>query len=345
MLPATETPVYHARSGRVVYFDNTKLTLMACVVVGHLLKTGGALHRHYARALFVLIYSFHMPLFVFVSGLFLNRRTMERERVLHHAVEFFGWGMVAKLLRAGSSWIWGKGFDFSLVEESGLPWFMFALSAFYVAAWLLRRVDATVVMGVSVVLSLVAGYVGAIGDAFCLSRILVFFPFFWLGHMLRPSDVRRSFALTPVRCVCAVVLVGCLALCCWKTRSFYVLRRLFFGRFCYADTHIENCTALHRLGTYAISALVGTAVLGLVPHGRIPFVTEAGRRTLQVYLLHLEIVDALRRLHVCRALVHVGRWGWLFLVPLGIALTLVLAAPKLPHIRRGGPAGSAEGQG
>ena len=327
MLPAEEKPVYRARIGRVAYFDNAKLILMACVVVGHLLKTGGALHRHYARALFVLIYSFHMPLFIFVSGLFLGRRTMSRTGVMRRAGILFLLGLLAKVLRACSSWIWGKGFDFTLLSESGLPWFMFALSAYYVAAWLLRRADAFVVLGVSVMLALAAGYVNLVGDLLCLSRIIVFFPFFWLGHILRPTEVRRFFGLTLVRRTCMVVLVMCVALCCWRTHTFYVLRRLFMGRLCYAKTHIEGCSALHRLMTYGMSALMGTAVLGVIPQRRIPWVTDAGRRTLQVYLLHLEVVDAMRYLGISRWLVHLGRWGWLFFVPLGLMLTLVLAAP------------------
>ena len=335
MLPADKRSRYRAQGGRVAYFDNAKLTLMACVVVGHLLKTGGALHRHHARALFVLIYSFHMPLFVFVSGLFLDRRTMDRERVLRHAGEYFVWGTLAKLLRACSSWAWGTGFDFNLVEESGLPWFMFAISAFYVAAWMLRRADALVVLGLSVALALAAGYVNAIGDAFCLSRIIVFFPFFWLGHMLRPHEVRRFFSLTPVRSACVVILVVCAVLCCWRTRWFYGLRLLFMGRLCYARTRVAGCSALHRMGAYAISVLMGAAVLGMIPNRRVPYVTDAGRRTLQVYLLHLEVVDAMRHLHLSRMLVRTGRWGWLTLVPLGVALTLVLAAPDLAHKGRG----------
>lgn len=340
MLPAEEMPIYRARARRVAYFDNAKLALMACVVVGHLLKTGGALHRHYARALFVLIYSFHMPLFIFVSGLFLGRRTMVRTSVMHRAGFLFLLGMLAKILRACSFWVWGKGFDFELLSESGLPWFAFALSAYYVAAWLLRRADAIVVLGVSVILALVAGYVNVIGDMFCLSRIIVFFPFFWLGHILRPTEVRRFFGLTLVRRVCMVVLVVCAVLCCWRTHTFYVLRRLFIGRLCYAKTHIEGCSALHRLMTYGMSVLMGTAVLGMIPQGRIPWVTEAGQRTLQVYLLHLEVVDAMRHLHLSRALVRMGRWGWMALVPLGLLLTLVLAAPNLAHITRRSSDGS-----
>ena len=337
MLPEEEMPVYRARIGRVAYFDNAKLVLMACVVVGHLLKTGGALHRHYARALFVSIYCFHMPLFIFVSGLFLGRRTMVRASVLHRAGFLFLLGMLAKILRACSSWAWGRGFDFVLLSESGLPWFVFALSAYYVAAWLLRRADALVVLGVSVMIALVAGYVNVIGDLLCLSRIIVFFPFFWLGHILRPTEVRRFFGLKLVRRVCMVVLVVCAVLCCRRTHAFYVLRRLFIGRLCYAKTHIAGCSALHRLMTYGMSALVGTAVLGVIPQRRIPWVTGAGQRTLQVYLLHLEVVDAMRHLHISRMLVHMGRWGWLTFVPLGLMLTLVLATPNLARIARRSP--------
>lgn len=52
---------------REYVFDNAKGFLMFCVVLGHMLEgnlTG------VSKILYILIYSFHMPFFVFISGYF-----------------------------------------------------------------------------------------------------------------------------------------------------------------------------------------------------------------------------------------------------------------------------------
>lgn len=318
-------PRYRAEGGRVAYFDNAKILLMASVVVGHLLKAGGAPHKRYARALTLFIYAFHMPLFIFVSGLFLNRNKMEGKRVAKHAATFFAWGMVAKLFRAITPWLLGKAFHFSLLSESGLPWFMFALSAYYVLAWVLRRADGLTVLGISVALALVAGYVKPIGDVLCLSRIICFFPFFWLGHLAQPARIRSVLCQRETRYVCLAITFACTLACVMCTKQLYPLKKLFMGRYCYAKTGIEGCSWVHRLATYGISSVLGASVLALTPQRRMGYLTDAGTRTIQVYLLHYEVIDVLRNFRITRMLVKSGSWGWLWLIPLGIAITLALS--------------------
>ena len=59
---------------RIYLFDNVKTLAIIFVVVGHainflaLTPKGNDLEK----SLFVFIYSFHMPLFIFISGLFLK---------------------------------------------------------------------------------------------------------------------------------------------------------------------------------------------------------------------------------------------------------------------------------
>lgn len=78
---------------RVRWVDSLKGILILLVVVGHfLLKVEG----HYAiETVYRLIYAFHMPLFVFVSGL-LAKRTLDdcgRLRV-NKVLTYLFWGLV-----------------------------------------------------------------------------------------------------------------------------------------------------------------------------------------------------------------------------------------------------------
>ena len=58
---------------RNIWLDNVKGFLIICVVAGHFLESGIDYHSNMCKSLFLFIYSFHMPLFVFAS--FLQKRS------------------------------------------------------------------------------------------------------------------------------------------------------------------------------------------------------------------------------------------------------------------------------
>ena len=58
-------------SARIPVFDNIKFFLIVLVIYAHLSN----IHCEVPSSLYKIIYSFHMPLFVFVSGYF-TKKTM-----------------------------------------------------------------------------------------------------------------------------------------------------------------------------------------------------------------------------------------------------------------------------
>ena len=317
------------RRSRVPFYDNVKFLLITCVVVGHLVKLGRPRRRRVSRAFVALIYSFHMPLFVFISGLFVNRSTMTRRKTIRHVSEFFLLGWLAKFLRAFSPWLLGGSFDLSLFREDGVPWYMFAIATYYAAAWLLRSFDYRKVGAVSVMLALVVGYIPWVNDVLCLSRIIVFFPFFWLGHMLRPREVERFFAQRKVRVVCGVTTLIVVAIFLYKSRFFYVLRKLFMGNVPYASVGTKGRGWVDRLFCYELSIITSSCVLGLVSHRRLRHITIWGTRTLQVYLLHYEVIDVLKAIGVITLLRKGATWGWVRLSVLGVIVAVLLSIPNI----------------
>ena len=57
---------------RIYKFDNIKLLTIMLVVVGHVIEPYVDKSDMF-KSLFIFIYSFHMPLFIFISGLFQKR--------------------------------------------------------------------------------------------------------------------------------------------------------------------------------------------------------------------------------------------------------------------------------
>ena len=63
------TKIYICRMKRDLYWDSLKFVLIFLVVYGHTIETyspDGSINR----AIYNLIYVFHMPLFIFISGYF-----------------------------------------------------------------------------------------------------------------------------------------------------------------------------------------------------------------------------------------------------------------------------------
>lgn len=277
---------------RIYLFDNLKCLLIILVVVGHFIDGGGTNEYRSMRALFVFIYAFHMPLFLFVSGLFTKRKDqLDISRVL----SFVCIGFVLKIAIAFISFVFGRDVHFSLLSDAGVAWFMFALAAYLVLAWLLRNSNKTVVLGLSVSLALAVGYDSSVGDFLYLSRIIVFFPFFWLGYCLDPQEIVKFTRKPSVRVMSISVVLIFALMCILCTNEVYAYRSMFTGRNPYSGiSAIEDCSWINRLIALSLSTILSIGFISLVPNRAVPFFTAAGKRTLQVFFWHQPLLDCLR---------------------------------------------------
>ena len=73
---------------RIALWDNTKFLLMILVVVGHFINRNlGSSHLY--QSMYLFIWSFHMPLFIFVSGLFHKNRNIKEKVISYFSIYFF----------------------------------------------------------------------------------------------------------------------------------------------------------------------------------------------------------------------------------------------------------------
>lgn len=245
---------------RNAYYCNLKLLLMWLVVFGHWIEpeiwTSPRLYRIYR-----LIYLFHMPLFAFVSGLFLKDAA----------------GCLRQLRRMMPLYLLCQGAAVALKQTAWhTPWWILwyllslcswlALSALFLGLgrgkWL--------VLLLSLGIGCLCGTVEWIGRPFSLSRTLVFFPWFWLGVLLPPELPWHKFRLP-----------GLLALLLIDPRMSAVT--LY---------QAAPCAPLLRVQCYAYALVLCLFVLSWCPRRRFPW-TRAGADTLPVYLLHGPVVRLL----------------------------------------------------
>ena len=271
---------------RIALYDNIKYFLVLLMVTGHLMEGYVGASAVY-KGLFLFIYSFHMPVMIFISGLFYKDTTVKK-----NAVFYFLIGVFSKLSFLAEDILLGnetKGF--SLFTTSGLPWFMFALCAFYLLSWLFRNTDKRLLLITAVMCAMFSGFDKSVQDYLVISRIIVYFPFFLFGRCLGTEGIVKLRQLKPVRVISAAWFLAWLCLCLFRTDCFYPLRHLFTGRNPFQEAYYPYGPLLRMLCNI-IAGGCGIALLTNIPDKTIPLISAHGKKTLNVYFWSMIIQKA-----------------------------------------------------
>ncbi|MFF8590544.1 acyltransferase family protein [Streptomyces sp. NPDC015220] len=299
---------------RDAFFDNAKYLAIVLVALGHswsAIKDG----NRTLEAAYDVVYTFHMPAFIIVSGFFSRNFDSRPDRlkrlITGVAVPYVIFETAYSLFRihVGHS----DDHDISLLSPWYLTWFLCALFVWRLTAplWKLVRRPLPVALGVAMLASVTPG----MGDQLELQRVLQFLPCFVLGLCLEPAHF-RLVRRRSVRIAAVPVFAGALALAWWavpRADSAWV----------YRQSAAQDLGAPWWAGPVMVLVMFAGALLlsacffAWVP-GRRTWFTGLGTGTLCGYLLHGFVV---------KGAVYAGWFdaAWLHR-PLGALLVTVLAA-------------------
>lgn len=303
---------------RIALWDNVKFLLMLVVVAGHFINHDLA-GSHLYRSAFIFIWSFHMPLFIFISGLFHKNKNIKEK-----AISYFSIYIVLKICFFFLKAVTNKGLKFELFSEDGIPWFLFALAVFEMLTYFLRDIDSKYILVIAIILGLFSGYDKNIGDFLVLSRIIVYYPFYLLGTMINKEKIENIAKKRYVKAFSAAIILVWTAICFFLTDKMYKFRPLLTSRNPFNSNFIDY-GFLYRAGVYAIAAIIGLCFILVTPTFKLGIITKYGQRTLQVYFWHNLIVHFLVYVGVFDLFAVSGylRIVWaLFSIPLTFILSL-----------------------
>lgn len=302
-----------ARSAK---FDNAKAILIFLVVAGHML-TDYVSEAAPVRSVTLWIYMFHMPAFVFISGLlhkrYVTSAVFERGKAgmtkfrADRALGFFLCGYALKVFLQFTRTLMGQNPTWHWIEEPGIPWYLFVMAEYEVVFYLLRRIDEkvhpSVVIGLGFVLSALIGYFPAVDDAFCLARMINFLPLFALGYYLDKEDVLKIVERRLCKMIGCVIMVLSFTVCLFGPWKMYGLRKWFTGRRSYVFLQQYSGLSLHdgwwiRLIIWGIAAILVFAFLAAVPGRERAVLTDMGSKTLNVYFWHRPLCYLFRNLAI-----------------------------------------------
>ena len=149
-----------------------------------------------------------MTAFIFISGLFSKKAVDQKNyrKVFEYLVLYIFIKVYLFLIKI----VCGYGVaEVSLLAEGGVPWYVFSLAAYVLITICLRNIDKRYLFIFSIVLACFAGYDPNLGKELVLSRILVYYPFFWPGTawtLLLSAGKSKAERQEPYCCCLALFL-------------------------------------------------------------------------------------------------------------------------------------------
>ncbi|MFD1931660.1 MULTISPECIES: acyltransferase family protein [Nonomuraea] len=264
---------------REPYLDNVKFLLIALVVMGHSLVP--TLNANSSKALYVFIYTFHMPLFVIVSG-YLSRNFWNSNAKTNKLVDTFVVPyVIVEVGYAALRFSLGQKWSLTIIDPAWLNWYLLALLFWRLSTPVWKRMKQPI--PVAIAIYLFAGFSQISGD-FSMDRFFGLLPFFVIGLVMQPEHF-EMLNRTWVKVVSAVTLVGAAGVAIYIGLGKWSLKPFYF-KHSYQDMDLSWYMGLGlRAGLLLASLAMCFAFLALVPRGETWF-TDLGTRTLYCYLLH-----------------------------------------------------------
>ncbi|BFO21538.1 acyltransferase family protein [Streptomyces sp. KM77-8] len=299
---------------RDAFFDNAKYLAIVLVAVGH--AWGQILDAGAVETAYRVVYLFHMPAFILISGYFsrsFDLRPKHVKRLITGVIVPYVVFETAYSLfqRYGND---DPEYGITLLDPTYHLWFLCALVVWRLTTPLWKTIRHPV--AVSLVLAVLGSVSPQIGDDLELQRVLQFLPFFVLGLTLRPEHFQRVQRRS-VRLMSLPVLAAATAAAWWS------MPHMKLG-WLYHNRAAEELGAPWWTGPVMVLVTLGCSMLltacffAWVPRRHMWF-TSLGAGTIYGYLLHAFLVKA------------GGYAGWfrdpVFEEPLGaIGLTVLAAA-------------------
>lgn len=275
---------------RIAKWDNLKLFLIFTVVEGHIADTFYE-YCNDMKSVFLFIYLFHMPAFIFLSGLF-SKKTVDGnnyKKVLPYVTLYFA----TLFLRFVSSAVCYGTDSLPLFDSSGVPWFVFSLFSMNIITMYTKKFKPQWVLAASIILSIFAGYNYQNIDAFSIMRTINYYPFFYLGYILNREKLNEFLSRKKIKIISAVFIAAVFAVCFLIPKDIMFLRTFVTGRGIYSTLgDIAVWGGLIKIPVTAVTLALIMALISLTPSKEFKL-SVLGSRTLGVYVVHYCFIDIL----------------------------------------------------
>ncbi|WP_394551329.1 acyltransferase family protein [Agromyces sp. MMS24-JH15] len=335
----TPTQGPHVRR-RVPLWDNARWIAMTLVVIGHgilpLIHDDDA-----AYSVYLFIYSFHVAVFVTVSGYFAKSGPPTARSLRQILTDILIPYLVFETIWTALKWVL-SGFRTDLWVDWTTPswtlWFLLALAAWRIVLPYLVLLRWP--LAIAILVSIAAGYTESLDSTLAMSRTFGMLPFFVFGWQLRQWQLTGRWL--GLRAAVAwrwragalalfAVLLGVLPLAIETLRDLKLRRFLLYDEPYEAIGYDEPWSGAIRLVLLLLAMVLAIAFLVLMPR-RAHWFTAFGGATMYIYLLHSFVLYPFRETGILD-----GPQPWWVLpvmIAFCIAISIVLSLKPVRRVFR-----------
>lgn len=286
-------------------FDNAKALLMLLVVFGHIIEPVID-NNPLIKSIYLTIYAFHMPAFVFISGIF-SKNVVSDEQMKANIkgilVPFIAFEVVYELfsfIQTGQISAYLQG-----IQPHWILWYLLSLFVWKTVTPIINQFRFPLTL--AIVIAILAGYCESIGYFLGLSRTIIFFPFFLLG-LNEKNHLEYFHSSTLIKLASIFIL----------SATFFVFLKMptarpgwFYGSYPYSVFNLTDWHAsVYRFCTYLLSTTLILAFLCLVPTKQT-FLNQLGVNTLAIYVWHGLLIKVFREFDAMNNLLEINVYFYL----------------------------------
>ncbi len=311
-------------------FDNIKAILIFCVLLGHVISNFGRTGS--AAVVYDIIFSFHMPAFLFVSGYFAKYNP---KKVFASLCPLYVIFQVLQYLEQGILEFFETGDlkmgRFDLFTPQWTLWYLLALMAFQLLLPVFDTDNKKKQGGfllLALALGMMVGFAPDTDNFLAMSRVFVFLPFYLWGYYEKKNQMLRTlrnsghpFCIRGVAAAVGVALV--LLFCLFQSR---IVSKNFYG----TEPFDNAGMFVGRVFFWMTAALWILILVIWVPDRKLGYLGTIGRNTLPVYLFHSLVILAL----AATPLKGVMEEKLFLMICLSAVLTVILAWNRLEMLLR-----------
>lgn len=267
-------------------FDNLKCILIFLVVFIHFL---GGNDKNILKVIWYSIYSFHMPLFIFISGYFTKYSEENKKKAIkNYLIPYIFFSVILYSFRI---LILKDEFDFRLLIPQYAMWFLLSIFTYKIIYNTIYNIKHLFI--ISIIMAVLVGFDTSFSNFGSFSRTVVFFPFFVAGNKFKEEYLIKSNKVKKIiLIILPIILIGVGYLC----TKWNIPKSLLKGDVAYKLIDISIMpSVITRITLLIISFILCYLILNVVPNKKIELISEIGQNTIIIYLLHIFVVLAWKK--------------------------------------------------
>lgn len=297
------------------YYDNIKFILIFIVVLGH--YCGRYTESFLLNGIYTFIYSFHMPLFIFLSGYFSKKIENQRIKDVKDLLIPY---IIIQLLYFFILSAANPNYNWSLALPIGSNWYLIGLFVWRLLAPYFRLVNNSFLY--AILIGLLVGYIADLNQILNLQRIISYLPFFILGYNFEGNYKEKLLYKKRIFALFALFLL----IIYYVVSSFYFPEVILLIKKCqsilypYTGTIIEKSLQLiGRLLFFILSIITSIFFMQIIPNKQT-FYSFLGKNSLYIFLFHMFFIY-----FMVAVLPYKSGITELLAIPVSVMLTLLLS--------------------